>query len=112
MLNQFLSDITVLVNERELTASHIQADKDTISLWLMGIYNIWACSFRQKTGREPFDELSIRKYLTDEPYYIKTDKVQFMDGRKRAFILDINKVPEALQEAVDIMRTRKWNETG
>lgn len=112
MLNQFLSDIAVLVSERELNSSYLDVDKGKLALWLSGTYNIWAKSYRQKTGREPFDELSIRKYLSDEPYYLGTERYQFYDGRKRAILIDLSRAPESLQEAVEIMQTRKWKEVG
>lgn len=109
MLNQFLGDISVLVSEGKLNGSHLQqTDKDTLAIWLNGVYGVWSIYYRSKTGREPFDEMSIRKYLMEEPYYIDSDRIRFLDGRRRAFLIDINKAPESIQEACDCLTSRKW----
>jgi DNA primase len=109
MLNQFLGDISVLVSEGKLTGTHLRIDKDTVAIWLRGVIGVWSSYYRSKTGREPFDEVSIRKYLIDEPYYIDSKLVRFLDGGKQAIIVSISQAPEALQEACEILKNRQWN---
>jgi hypothetical protein len=114
MLSQFFNDISVLVHERKLNDSHITSDrtKNTLAIWT-GVYSIWSQHYRMVTGHEPFDELSIRKYLMDEPYFIKRDKVTFDEKiRKQAFILKYDQAPEEIQDAAEMITTRKWQEPG
>jgi hypothetical protein len=115
MLNQFLNDLSIMVNSHELNSTHIYAetievDGETvrvINLWFSGIYGMWAKFYRSKTGREPFDEQSVRKYITDEPYYCKTDKIRFSDMRKRGVQITRDDAPESVVEACEMIESRQ-----
>jgi DNA primase len=114
MLNQFLEDILSMVSDHELTTEHIYQEKvDDIlyyNIWFNDIYAKWAQRFRSRTGREPFDESSIRKYLSDEPYFVKTTgKIKFSDIYKRGVRILSSKAPEAIAEAWQIMQNRIEN---
>jgi DNA primase len=112
MLNQFFHGVSVLVNEHKLNSSHICFDrsKNYIAIWT-GVYDIWSEHYRKVTGNDPFDELSIRKYLMDEPYYLKTEKITFFGKeRKRAFVINLSKAPEELHDVIDIMEARQWQQ--
>lgn len=104
ILNQFLSDLLVLIVRDEIDDDYITLEDNQLYIWLSGVYNIWAVHYRSKTGREPFDEHSIRKYLQDEPYYIKTDRVYFKNGRRRAIIIDTEKAPEVIQDIISELK--------
>ena len=105
MLNQFWGDVSYLVSENKLDINHVKVEGDRLHLWLGGAYGAWATYYRQKTGREPFDEHSIRKYIQDEPYFLKLDRTYFgksnQHTRRRGFVLDINKAPEVVQEVAE-----------
>ena len=100
MLNQFLSDILVLIIRDEINEDYITYEEEgkLLCIWLSGVYNAWAMHYRSKTGREPFDEHSIRKYLQDEPYYKGTDRIYFKNSRRRAVIIDVETAPEIVQD--------------
>jgi len=103
MLNQFLTDLGILFSEGELDSRYLGVKDDNLYLWLAGAYGTWAKYFRSKTGREPFDEQSIRKYLQDEPYCQPDERFYFRDGRKRATVIDLTAgVPEAIEEIADM----------
>jgi hypothetical protein len=116
MLNQFLSDLAIMVNEHELNTTHIYTETTdvngekipVINLWFSGIYGIWSKFYRSKTGREPFDEQSVRKYLTDEPYYNKTEKrLRFSDVWKRGIQIIRDEAPESIVEACEMIESRQ-----
>ncbi len=111
MLNQFLEDILHMVGDHELSTIHIYCEsaKDTVyfNLWFGDIYSKWAQRYRMKTGREPFDEASIRKYLSDEPYFVPTkNKIKFSDIYKRGVQILAAKAPEPIAEAWEIIESR------
>jgi hypothetical protein len=114
MLNQFLEDILSMVSDHELTTEHIYQEKvDGVlyyNIWFNDIYARWAQRYRSRTGREPFDESSIRKYLSDEPYFVKVaGKIKFSDIYKRGVRILASKAPEAIAEAWQIMQSRIEN---
>jgi DNA primase len=103
MLNQFLTDLAILYSEGQLDKRYVGVKDNRIYVWLPGAYGIWARYFRSKTGREPFDEQSIRKYLQEEPYCLPDERYYFSDGRKRAVVIDLTAgVPESLEEIADM----------
>lgn len=111
MLNQFLEDILSMVSDHDLSTEHIYLERvdGTLyyNIWFNDIYARWAQRFRSRTGREPFDESSIRKYLSDEPYFVKTTgKIKFSDIYKRGVKILASKAPEAISEAWQIMQNR------
>ena len=101
MLNQFLTDLSILVSDEEIGEKHIKVENGKLSIWLSGAYNVWAKHYRSRTGKEPFDEPSIRKYLQEEPYYFKTDRVRLDKVARRVVILDIKKAPDAVAEIAE-----------
>lgn len=114
MLNQFWSDLSYLLAEEKLGSSHIKVEGDRLYLWLTGAYGSWAPYYKQKTGREPFDEHSIRKYIQDEPYFIKQERTFFgrkgnLNARHRSYVIDISKAPEVVMEiAENIAGSSLW----
>lgn len=106
MLNQFWSDVSYLATDGKLDHHHLKVEtQGRLLIWLSGVYQEWALHYRSKTGREPFDEVSIRKYLTDEPYYLGNGREYFGPAnkqvRRRAITLDIENAPEIVQEVAD-----------
>ncbi len=115
MLNLFWNDVSYLISEGKLGFNQFVVNGDELSVWFSGAYEVWALHYRSKTGKEPFAEHSIRKYLQDEEYYLYPTKEQssyrvyFGKGnsqvRKRAITISISKAPEVLEEVVDILLT-------
>ncbi len=111
MLNQFLEDIVSMVSDHDLNTTHIYFETvDKVgyyNIWFNDIYAKWAQRYRSRTGREPFDESSIRKYISDEPYFVKTSmKIKFSDIYKRGVRILASKAPEPIEEAWQILQNR------
>lgn len=104
MLNQFWSDVGYLVAEDEIDDRYLRVTpKGQMFIWLQGLYEKWAVHYRKKTGREPFDVMSIQKYLKDEPYFVSNSKKKsFKDGKKRAWILQLDRAPEIVNEIAEM----------
>ena len=116
MLNQFWNDLSVLASRGDITSKHVAINDDgNFCVWLSGAYGEWASFYRSKTGREPFDEASIRKYLEDEPYFIKKHRAQIFgpnqENRHHHVVIDIEKAPEVIEEIAD-MTIAKSGERG
>ena len=105
ILNQFWNDISYLLTERDLNEKYIKLDNGILYLWLSGIYEKWSIHYRKKTGQAPFDEMSIQKYLKDEPYFIKSKSklFSFSDGRKRGWAINMRLAPEIVREIAEIV---------
>lgn len=102
MLNQFLTDLSILVSEDEIGERYIKVDLNgKLIIWLSGAYNIWAKHYRSRTGKEPFDEQSIRKYLQEEPYCLGIAKVRLDKVPRNVVLLDIGKSPDAVAEIAE-----------
>lgn len=111
MLNQFWNDLLVMASKGDINSNHIVSDGEHVHVWLAGAYGLWASFYRQKTGREPFDEMSIRKYLNDEPYFIEQgdNRIAFglnRDRRLRGVTLNIDSAPETIREIIEIVSMR------
>ena len=110
MLNQFLTDLSILFSEGELDEKYVGVKDNKLYLWFVGVYGIWSRYYRSKTGREPFDEQSIRKYLQEEPYCKPDERFYFKDGRKRATVIDLEtSVPETVEEIVGMFNDWQKN---
>lgn len=110
MLNQFLTDLGILFSNGELDKRFIGIRNNVLYLWFAGVYGSWAKYYRNKTGREPFDEQSIRKYIQEEPYCKPDERYYFSDGRKRAVAIDLTAgIPEAIEEIVSMYTD--WEKT-
>jgi len=104
ILNQFWNDVSYLVVKKELDERYIKYNNDALYLWLRGIYEVWTVHYRKKTGKEPFDEMSIQKYLRDEPYFLKSRfPFGFSDNRKKAWVLNMKQAPEIVKELAEIV---------
>lgn len=103
-LSIFWDDINALLATRELDGRYLKVDVDEnkLCLWFPGIYNVWATHFRRRTGREPFDRTSIRKYFEDEPYYVG-EANRHLDGpQRRCCIVDLAKTTiPSIQEVAE-----------
>ena len=113
MLNQFWNDVSLLISEEKLGHNHFRVGGDELYIWFPGVYGVWALYYRSKTGREPFAEHSLRKYLVDEEYFIPplngevSHRVYFGNKKditlKRALAISISKAPEVIEEIVNML---------
>lgn len=103
MLNVFWDDINTLISMGELDAKYLKVSNDgeTLYLWFQGVYNIWSMFFRRKTGREPFDKMSILKYMQDEQYFEKQANARFGLVVRKAYWLNLAKAPEVVTEIAE-----------
>lgn len=106
MLNQFWSDVNFLISKGELGQRHFKYENNKLFVWLQGIYDEWSLHFRKKTGREPFDQMSIIKYLQDEPYYCESTQKRIGSVKRRVHVLDVEKCPETIQEIVAVIENQ------
>lgn len=100
MLNQFWSDLVYLHSERIINNKHIRSEApfSKLYIWFNGAYEAWSLHYKKKTGREPFDSLSLLNYLRDEPYFLGREQRR-MDGAKRwVYVIDIPNSTETIQE--------------
>ncbi len=107
MLNQFWNDISYLLASEQLNGEFLRADGNELSLNFNGVYQVWAKHYRSKTGQQPFDEHSIKKYLCDEPYYIGAMRKYFgkSEHRRRAVVVDVLQGNEPIKEIAEYLGT-------
>lgn len=99
MLNQFWEDLSYLASEGEIGSKHCKVEGNKFYIWLQGAYEAWAIHYRKKTGREPFDRLSIQKYLQEEPYFLSAGNLVRLNGpAKRTCLIDLNSAPDVIKE--------------
>lgn len=108
-LNAFFEDINVMLAQGDIDGRHIQAiidrdNKKLLYLWFNGIHNLWSIYSRKKTGIEPFDKITLLKYLQDEPYYrgYSSNKISFNGARRKGHIIDVESATETIQEIFEI----------
>lgn len=112
MLSQFWDDLNYLLSEGTLGAKHFKVENEKLYIWYEGIYVAWSVLFRKKTGRDPFDKMSILKYLTEEPYYLDaTQKRLYGGSARRVHGIDLKLAPENIKElAGELTKTEKISE--
>ena len=101
MLNVFLTDLSVLLKDNKVGEDCLRNNMSTVYIWLPGAYGAWATYYRQKTGKEPFDQQSILKYAKQEPYYMGEKKARMGKvSRNKVMALDSShdEAPESLEE--------------
>ena len=101
MLNIFWSDALILAVKKEIGKDYLSVVDNELHVWLSGVYGAFAVYFRQKTGQEPFDEQSIRKYLKEEPYCKDFERKYFGLRQRRAVIIDLGLAPESVKELAE-----------
>lgn len=71
MLTQFWDDVTVMYSGGKIGKDEIAVKDDLMYIWFSSVYNAWAIYYKTKNLREAFDSNTIKKYMKDEPYYMK-----------------------------------------
>jgi ribosomal protein L37AE/L43A len=107
MLNQFWDDVNYLQSEGQLGNRFLKVSGERLHVWFKGVYETWSIHYRKKTGREPFDKMSIMQYLRDEPYFVSNTENTWMDqATRRTVSIDLNKATETILEIADNVKTR------
>jgi hypothetical protein len=102
MLNQFWQDVNTMISSNILGDKHLKIEDNKIYIWLQGVYGEWAAYYRKRTGKDPFDMMSIIKYMKEEPYCIDSSYRCFVGKvRRRTAIIDLAKANEIIQEVAD-----------
>ena len=72
-------------------------------MWYKGVYTRWGAYYRSRTGREPFDRLSILRYLKEEPYYVD-DRAHRLGGVvRKCMALDLANAPDSVVEIAELI---------
>lgn len=105
MVNVFWDDVNTLVSMGELGCNHLRVsdDGDSLCMWFPGVYNVWSVFFRRKTGREPFDKMSVLKYLQDEGYFEKVGTARFNKVARKGYWINLSKSTETIQEIAEVI---------
>lgn len=111
MLAQFWNDVVVLESEGELGLDHFKVLKynEEFAVWFPAVYNKWAEYYRRRTGKEPFDRMSVLKYLQDESYHKEARTVKFSGSARKALIisLDDTSAPSTVIELAESVYERE-----
>lgn len=111
MLAQFWSDVVVLESEGELGLDHFKSFKynEELAVWFPAVYNKWAEHYRRRTGKEPFDRMSVLKYLQDESYYKESRTVRFSGAARKGVVISLNDIntPSTVVELAESVHERE-----
>lgn len=105
LLSVFWDDVAVMVTEAEIGKEYLglTEDRTQLAVWYAGLYSKWAGFYRQRTGREPFDRLSISRYIKEEPYFV-CEKTQRLGGvARKCYLLDLSKAPGTVVEIAEVI---------
>ena len=105
MLNQFWSDVNVMLANGDLNKSYFATEEDRLWVWFRGVLDNWKIYYKKKYNREPFDDVSIMNYLKDEPYYVGQKQKKIMKANRHCHILDIDSSPDMIKEIVECLNT-------
>lgn len=108
MLNQFWNEINVMLGTELSWEKYMRLDSEKLYIWYSGLYEAWAMQYKKKTGREPFDKLSILKYLQAEPYYLGMESQRIKNIPRKVYAIDIQVENETIREiisTIDSMRS-------
>jgi hypothetical protein len=110
MLNQFWEDVNFLVSTGDITPEFFKVDDKSLFVPFSNVFQRWSIHYKKKTNREPFDETSIRKYLSDEPYFrgVKKEKFYQKGGyiERRGIWVDLTLATDSILEIADGIRIR------
>ena len=109
ILNQFWEDVNVLLSQGDLNQRHLKLDEGALHVWFPGVFDVWSVHYRRKTGREPFDRVSVLKYLTDEPYCSAEQASVRMDRTKRrTYVVDPEIATDTIREIAAAVDEMQW----
>jgi DNA primase len=112
MLNQFWDDVNFLVNEGDIQVNYFKIKDNLLFIPFNYVFQKWGLHYKRKTNREPFDEQSIRKYLSDEPYYVDTKQEKFYtkgfpgkrgEIKKRGVWINLEYATDAIMEISQVV---------
>ena len=103
LLSIFWEDVSLLISTGDLDDKFMKVSDGKLQFWFPAVYNVWAGHYRKTTGREPFDKLSIRKYLYDEAYYAGQANVRLKQSGHRVDQIDLSLATDTIKEAAEAL---------
>lgn len=104
MLNVFWDDVNILQSEGEIGPKQLKVIGDSLFIWFSSVYETWAVHYRKKTGREPFDKMSILKYLKEEPYFVKQVTQKMAKADRKVYEIKIALATDTIKELAEAVR--------
>ncbi len=110
MLNQFWEDVDYLVSKGDLGNKHFLVGRDPkygldanlLYIWFPAVYTEWAIHYRKKTGREPFNKVSILKNIREEPYFVDNNAFKrFGNDARKALVINLNEATDEIKEIAE-----------
>ncbi|TEB13398.1 hypothetical protein [Pelotomaculum propionicicum] len=110
MLNQFWEDLGYLISKNELNSKHFYVgrdpkygiDSDLLYIWFPAVYTEWALHYRKKTGREPFNKVSILKNIREEPYFVDNNALKrFGNDVRKALVINLSEATDEIREIAE-----------
>lgn len=96
-----------MVAERELGRDYIDLTADRkLAIWWTGVYNRWSAHYRQRTGREPFDRMSISRYIKEESYFDREQTYRLDGTARRCYLIDLDKANGTVLEIANQIEHR------
>lgn len=119
VLNQFWDDVNFLVNEGDISVEFFRVKDNQLFIPFSYVFQKWGLHYRRKHNREPFDEQSIRKYLSDEPYYVDIRRESFYirgsatraKTDRRGIWVDLDKATDTIVEIADFVKAKQGADT-
>lgn len=110
MSNQFWEDVGYLISKNELGGKHFYVGRDQkyglnsdlLYIWFPAVYTEWALHYRKKTGREPFNKVSILKNIREEPYFVDNNVLKrFGSDVRKALVINLNEATDEIREIAE-----------
>ncbi len=99
LVNTFIEDLDVLKANGVVTKNHYAVDvlKSRGHLYFSAAYNLWAESYRRRTGEPAWPKKTILDQLKEEAYFVSWNSTFRIAGVPRHVLtVDLDKAPEVL----------------
>ena len=102
LVNSFIEDLDVLKANGVITKNHYAVDpvKRQGHLYFSAAYNLWAESFRRRTGEPAWPKKTILDQFKEEAYFLASSKnntVRIAGVPRHVLTIDLEKAPEVLR---------------
>lgn len=107
LVNQFWEDLDYLISKSELGNKHFCTGRnpkvadgvEVLYIWFPAVYTEWAMHYRKKTGREPFNKISILRNIREEPYFVANNIAKrFGNDLRKALVIRLDRAPDEIKE--------------
>ncbi len=104
ILNVFWEDINILQSEGQIEKQQLKVIGDSLFIWFSSVYETWAVYYRRKTGREPFDKMSIQKYMKEEPYFGKPVTLKLAKVDRKVYEIKTALATDTIKELAEAVK--------